>query len=43
MRLETITGSDFLSDWDRYLLLGYADLQPETIRVAMERLAGVLR
>jgi len=42
MQLETVTGSEFLPDWNRYLLLGYADLQPETIRTAMERLAGVL-
>jgi GntR family transcriptional regulator/MocR family aminotransferase len=42
MQLETITGSEFLPDWDRYLLLGYADLQPDTIRTAIERLAGVL-
>jgi len=42
MQLETITGPEFLPDWERYLLLGYADLQPETIRTAIERLAGVL-
>jgi GntR family transcriptional regulator / MocR family aminotransferase len=39
---ETITGPEFLSDWDRHLLLGYADLQPETIRKAVERMAQVL-
>jgi DNA-binding transcriptional MocR family regulator len=39
---ETITGPEFLSDWDRYLLLGYADLKPETIRKAVERMAQVL-
>jgi len=42
MQLETVTGSEFLPDWDRYLLLGYADLQPKSIRTAIERLAGVL-
>jgi GntR family transcriptional regulator/MocR family aminotransferase len=42
MRLETVTGPEFLPDWDRHLLLGYADLQPETIRTAVERLAEVL-
>jgi DNA-binding transcriptional MocR family regulator len=39
---ETITGPEFLSDRDRLLLLGYADLQPETIRKAVERMAQVL-
>ena len=43
MELDTITGPEFLPDWDRYLLLGYADLQPETIRTAVARLAEVLR
>ena len=39
---ETIIGPEFLPDGDRYLLLGYADLQPKTIRNAVERLAEVL-
>lgn len=39
---ETITGPEFLSGWDRNLLLGYADLQPEKIRKAVERMAQVL-
>ena len=43
MELDTITGPEFLPDWDRYLLLGYADLQPQTIRTAVERLASVLK
>lgn len=42
MQLETIIGLEFLPSWDRYLLLGYADLQPETIRFTIERLAQVL-
>jgi GntR family transcriptional regulator / MocR family aminotransferase len=43
MQSETITGSEFVPDWKRYLLLGYADLQPATIRIAVARLAEVLR
>ncbi len=43
MQLETVTGAEYLPDWDRHLLLGYADLQPETIHAAVERLAEVLR
>ena len=42
MQLETIIGLEFLPDWDRYLLLGCADLQPETIRLTTERIAQVL-
>lgn len=42
MQLDTITGAEFVPDWKRYLLLGYADLQPKTIREAVARMAGVL-
>lgn len=42
MKLETVTGPEFLPDWERYLLLGYADLQPEIITEAIERIASVL-
>tara|TARA_R110002096_G_scaffold35929_8_gene100782 strand:- start:410 stop:583 length:174 start_codon:yes stop_codon:yes gene_type:complete len=42
MERDTITGPECLPDWDRYLLLGYADLQPDTIRTAIDRRAQVL-
>jgi GntR family transcriptional regulator/MocR family aminotransferase len=42
LQQETITGPEFLADWERYLLLGYADLKPEPIRSAVERLADAL-
>ena len=42
MQAETITGAEFVPDWQRYLLLGYADLKPATIREAVARMAGVL-
>jgi GntR family transcriptional regulator/MocR family aminotransferase len=42
LQQETITGPGFLAEWPRYLLLGYADLKPETIRSAVERLAEAL-
>ncbi|MGE4612662.1 MAG: PLP-dependent aminotransferase family protein [Paracoccaceae bacterium] len=40
--LETVTGAEYLDNWNRYLLLGYGDLQPEIIRDAVERLGCVL-
>ncbi len=42
LQQETITGPEFLADWNRYLLLGYADVKPETIRTAVRRLAEAL-
>ncbi len=42
LQQETITGPEFLADWDRFLLLGYADLKPDTIRIAVKRLAEAL-
>ena len=39
MKLETVTGPEFLPDWDRYLLLGYADLPEHIIEEAVMRLA----
>lgn len=41
MRAETVTGPEFLPNWDRYLLLGYADLPEPVIKNAVERLADV--
>ena len=41
MQLETVTGPEFLPDWERYLLLGYAGLQETVIQRAVERLATV--
>lgn len=38
---ETVTGPEFLPDWNRYILLGYADLSEALIQSAVERLAGV--
>lgn len=40
MMLETVTGPEFLPDWNRYILLGYADLPEHVIETAVERLAG---
>ena len=42
MYLETVTGPEFLEDWDRFLLLGYADLKPEIIREAVVRMAEMM-
>lgn len=41
MRTETVSGPEFLHDWDRYILLGYADLPEPLIKSAVERLASV--
>jgi DNA-binding transcriptional MocR family regulator len=41
MELETVTGPEFLPDWRRYLLLGYADLPEPVIADAVMRLANV--
>jgi DNA-binding transcriptional MocR family regulator len=41
MRTETVSGPEFLPDWDRYILLGYADLPEPVIKNAVERLASV--
>ncbi len=41
MMLETVTGPEFLPDWNRYILLGYADLPEHVIKGAVERLASV--
>ncbi|MCR9125354.1 MAG: PLP-dependent aminotransferase family protein [Rhodobacteraceae bacterium] len=42
MMLETVTGPEYLPDWNRYLLLGYADLPEDKITAAVARLAGAL-
>jgi len=41
MKLETVTGPEFLPDWHRYILLGYADLPEQVINRAVTRLAEV--
>lgn len=41
MMLETVTGPGFRPDWNRYVLLGYADLPEHVIKDAVERLVGV--
>jgi GntR family transcriptional regulator/MocR family aminotransferase len=41
MLLETVTGPEFLPDWKRYILLGYADLPEHVIEDAVQRLARV--
>lgn len=41
MMLETVTGPEFLPDFNRYILLGYADLPERVIQSAVERLASV--
>ena len=41
MQLETVTGPEFLPDWTRYILLGYADLPEPVIERAVARLADV--
>lgn len=43
MKLETVTGPEFLPDWNRYILLGYGDLPERVIESAIERLAGAIQ
>lgn len=42
IQIDTVSGADMLSDWDRYLLMGYTDLQPEAISLAIDRFAALL-
>lgn len=41
MMLETVTGPEFLPEWNRYILMGYADLPEHVIEDAVARLARV--